>query len=617
MPVSTSTSGAGRPDSRPSEQVMLATDGGPAGEAALRWLADRGTRRPLTVEIVDVVEPGDELGEEPGATQRTARQAAERAKALLERLAPGIAVGATVLAGEPIRTIRHAARACDLLVVGTNRAAGRGPHLAPSFATRLAAGAFCPTVVVRRGWEASPGPVVVGVAGDGSEDDALPFAAREAALLGRELVLVHAGHHAPGPESSAAGGPEAFAAEDELRAVAARLRLDAPGPADRADAHRRPARPRPRARRPRRRPGGGGLPRPRRGRSGADAVGEPGGARTARLPGRGGAAGRLSRVGRTALPAPGPVRDAATGGLAHPEREEIDVTSTTGIGAVEPQQSARVERVVLAADDSFGAIAAAGWLAARARHHRMTIEIAVVQGHVRTGPRSGSAHQAGEGVAWGMREYLAARIPAALTTVRVLPGEPVEALRTASVDGDLFVIGCNREGYWHRLPIATRSTRIAEVAVRPTVVVPSTWVPGPGVVLAAASGVAPEVVDWAAEEAAASGRVLEILHGDLLATRASSLRLPDIGILEEAERRMIASHLARVRAVHPGLQVGSVLEHEGVARGLVARGGDSATIVVGTRTHHGAGSVLRAVLERTSCPVVVVPVAGDEDGVAR
>jgi nucleotide-binding universal stress UspA family protein len=291
------------------------------------------------------------------------------------------------------------------------------------------------------------------------------------------------------------------------------------------------------------------------------------------------------------------------------------VTSMTEAGAVEPQQSARVERVVLAADDSFGAIAAAGWLVERALHHPMTIEIAVVEGHVRTGRRTGSAHQVGEGVAWGMREYLGARIPAAPTTVRVLPGEPVEALRRAAADGDLFVIGCNRDGFWHRLPIATRSTRIAEVAVRPMVVVPSTWVAAPGVVLAAVSGLAPEVVDWAAEEAASSGRLLEIVHGDLLATGSSSERLPDTGILEEAERRMIAAHVARVRAAHPGLQVRTVLEHEGVAGGLIRRGGDTATIVVGTRTHGRAGSVLRAVLERTACPVVVVPVALDEDEV--
>jgi nucleotide-binding universal stress UspA family protein len=49
-------------------------------------------------------------------------------------------------------------------------------------------------VVVPRGWERSAGVVVVGVEGDGSDDTALDFAAREAGILRRDLVLVHAWH---------------------------------------------------------------------------------------------------------------------------------------------------------------------------------------------------------------------------------------------------------------------------------------------------------------------------------------------------------------------------------------------------------------------------------------
>lgn len=210
------------------EHVVLATDGGPAGVAAARWIADRRARHALEVEVVTVVEPAEQLGAEPGAPERAATRAAEAAKALLEDLAPGIVVGSTVLAGEPIPTIRHAARAADLLVVGTNRAAHRRLHVGPSFGTRLAAGAPCPTVVVRRGWEHATGPVVVGVAGDGSDDDALPFAAREAEASDRLLVLVHAWRIAAGSAPSAVPGPEAVDAEQELSAAVARVRLSHP-----------------------------------------------------------------------------------------------------------------------------------------------------------------------------------------------------------------------------------------------------------------------------------------------------------------------------------------------------------------------------------------------------
>ena len=80
----------------------------------------------------------------------------------------------------------------DLLVVGSNRAVRVLPHLTPSFATRLAAGSRIPIVVVPTGWEHVPGPVVVGVEGDGSDDAAIEFAAQEAERTGRQLVVVRA-----------------------------------------------------------------------------------------------------------------------------------------------------------------------------------------------------------------------------------------------------------------------------------------------------------------------------------------------------------------------------------------------------------------------------------------
>jgi nucleotide-binding universal stress UspA family protein len=208
----------------PIEHVTLATDSGPSGITALRWLADRWTRRALDVEIVIVVDPADGLGAEQDAPQRTADRAAEDAERLLRRLAPGITVGTSVLEGDPIRTLRHASRFADLLVVGSDREPHGGHHVTSAFATRLASGAFCPTIVVPRGWEPSPGPVVVGASEDGSEEDALRFAGREAEALGRDLLLVHAGRgdadrdpHAP-----------AAAARQRLDVVAARLRMGHP-----------------------------------------------------------------------------------------------------------------------------------------------------------------------------------------------------------------------------------------------------------------------------------------------------------------------------------------------------------------------------------------------------
>jgi nucleotide-binding universal stress UspA family protein len=186
-----------RPDARGSagrrpERVLLATDGGLAGVTAVRWLADRGADHPLDVDVVEVVDadPADLTGRS-AARRADAVRVTEQASSLLRYLATGVAAHAEVLVGEPIPTLRRHAADADLAVVGTNRAARGTPHLAASFATRLVAGCPCPVVVVPRGWEPSPGPVVVGAEGDGSDVAALAFAAAEAEARGRRLVVVH------------------------------------------------------------------------------------------------------------------------------------------------------------------------------------------------------------------------------------------------------------------------------------------------------------------------------------------------------------------------------------------------------------------------------------------
>jgi nucleotide-binding universal stress UspA family protein len=180
------------PARRP-ERVLLATDGGLAGVAAIRWLAERGHDRALEVDVVEVVDadPADVTGRS-AARRADATRATEQAKVLLMHLAPRVAAQAEVLLGDPIPTLRRRAGGADIVVVGTNRAARGTPHLTASFATRLASGCSCPVVVVPRGWETSAGPVVVGAEGDGSDAAALDFAAAEAEALHRHLVLVHA-----------------------------------------------------------------------------------------------------------------------------------------------------------------------------------------------------------------------------------------------------------------------------------------------------------------------------------------------------------------------------------------------------------------------------------------
>jgi nucleotide-binding universal stress UspA family protein len=195
------TSGIGRREHLPAlpevatdrriERVLLATDGGIAGISAMHWIADRARVRTLDVTVLDVVDVPELPGWEAGKRHFAADRAVRHATDYLAGAAASANCKGRVSAGDPRTCITAATEDADLLVIGTRRLAG-SRHLLASFSTKVAETADCPAVVVPHGWKRSVGPVLVGVEGDGSDDAALDFAAHEAEVLHRELVLVHA-----------------------------------------------------------------------------------------------------------------------------------------------------------------------------------------------------------------------------------------------------------------------------------------------------------------------------------------------------------------------------------------------------------------------------------------
>ncbi|GAA2753946.1 universal stress protein [Amnibacterium kyonggiense] len=192
--TTTSTSTSTAPSGvRGPERVLLATDGGMAGVAAVRWLAERSVHHSLEIEAVRVVPGGGTvLSGGAAADLVDAEGSMTEVRDLLHHLAPRSAVRTEVVPGEAIDVLHRRAAGADLVVVGTNRTSRGVPHLVASFAARLVDGSARPVVIVPRGWTPSAGPVVLGALADGSDDAAIGFAAAEAAALGRHLVLVHA-----------------------------------------------------------------------------------------------------------------------------------------------------------------------------------------------------------------------------------------------------------------------------------------------------------------------------------------------------------------------------------------------------------------------------------------
>jgi nucleotide-binding universal stress UspA family protein len=132
------------------------------------------------------------------------------ARSVLERSAPSARVSTTVAWGDPRSVFSRASEDRDLLVVGSNRTGRLSSLLGSTFPMKLVEGAKCPVVVVPRNWQPGHGAVVAGVQGDGSDEAAVRFAAREAGILHRELRIVHSwsvptvlGGEAPAPSDEA------------------------------------------------------------------------------------------------------------------------------------------------------------------------------------------------------------------------------------------------------------------------------------------------------------------------------------------------------------------------------------------------------------------------------
>jgi len=123
-----------------------------------------------------------------------ARDAAHRLLATAAPAAPGVELTTELLEGQPVPELQRLAseRRAALLVTGTAAREGLDRFLIGSVASDLAAHAPCPLVAVPRGAALEEaGPVLAGY--DGSEHSlrAARHAAALAALLGRELVLLH------------------------------------------------------------------------------------------------------------------------------------------------------------------------------------------------------------------------------------------------------------------------------------------------------------------------------------------------------------------------------------------------------------------------------------------
>lgn len=179
--------------------IVVGIDGSEQALGAVRWGAAEGerSRTPLRLVIAFDLLVGDPRSNLPNE-DRYRRVMLDRARHHLAAAAVaaaqqerGIAVEQDVVAGHPIPVLGRESGQARMVVIG-DRGLGRVEGLmVGSVAVGLAVRAHCPVVVVR-GTPPEAGPVVVGVAGVGTDEAALAFAFDAAAARHVPLVAVHA-----------------------------------------------------------------------------------------------------------------------------------------------------------------------------------------------------------------------------------------------------------------------------------------------------------------------------------------------------------------------------------------------------------------------------------------
>jgi nucleotide-binding universal stress UspA family protein len=135
------------------------------------------------------------------------------------------------------------------------------------------------------------------------------------------------------------------------------------------------------------------------------------------------------------------------------------------------------------------------------------------------------------------------------------------------------------------------------------------------------SGPSLRALRWAAEEARAHGKALEVVHvwerPQAYAPLGVGSYPIDPGPAQEAARKLLDRELGEARALAPGVPVRSLLEEGPPGNVLIDAARDADLLVVGSRGLGGIrsfllGSVSQQVAHHAPCPVVIVP-PGDED----
>ncbi|MEH0147808.1 universal stress protein [Corynebacterium sp. Q4381] len=183
--------------------VVVAVDGSPASDNAVRWAANTAAKRDVALRLAssytmpqflyaEGMVPPQELYDD---LQRETMQKVDDARGVALEVAPELRIGHAVAEGSPIDMLLEMSRDAGMIVTGSRGLGGLSGVVLGSVSAAVVSHAHCPVVVVREDNavtdETKYGPIVVGVDGSEVSKRATEVAFQEAEARGAELLAVH------------------------------------------------------------------------------------------------------------------------------------------------------------------------------------------------------------------------------------------------------------------------------------------------------------------------------------------------------------------------------------------------------------------------------------------
>jgi nucleotide-binding universal stress UspA family protein len=202
--------------------------------------------------------------------------------------------------------------------------------------------------------------------------------------------------------------------------------------------------------------------------------------------------------------------------------------------------------------------------------------------------------------------------------VQLRHGSPGSALREASRDASLVVVGGHDKHWLDGGPVTDRALQVVSASDCPVAVIPSAHATGNRGVVVGVDGSEEslQAVAFAAAEADRGGDELTAVLAFRTPARWVERQLPSSGLAEsiiEENRIVLAESVAGLHDKYPDLIVNQRLETDtDPAKALVELAHGARLLVIGNRGRGGfsrlvLGSTVHAVLLHLPCPTVVTP----------